>query len=518
VLTAGPAPLDGYPPVERRDDGPVPRSRRLVSVFARFAPRLQEAIVARLGWSSACARCRSWRARRCSTAQRRHAGADRRRQDRGVDVPDALDADGPPPRAWARSTSRRSRRCSTTRPSAWASTPRWWACAASSGTATRPRTERNALLREPAELLMTTPESLEVMLVSQRVDERKLFADLRMVVIDEVHALAGTDRGAHLISVIERLARSAARRAARGPERDRRQPHEILAWLQGTSQREGGWSIPPRRPASASCWSCTADLAARPRGRARRPRPEEPVLLPEPRADRGRRRAHARAGHRRVRAPQRGLARGARAGRGEASHGSDACIVCTSTLELGIDVGDLDLVLQAEAPDTVSSFLQRMGRTGRRAGRPPTPPSSARPPRGCCRRWRWSSWPRPAGSSRPVADPVLAGAHSPALAMSLASDGIGPRTPGRTCHACPTSRAFTAPSSTACCDWMLRDRATCSSGQLVLGPKAERASAEELHGALRGVLEPADLHGCRPPAAAARHARARASSIAWSRA
>ena len=43
-------------------------------------------------------------------------------------------------------------------------------------------------------------------------------------------------------------------------------------------------------------------------------------------------------------------------------------IACTSTLELGIDVGDLDRVLQAEVPDTVSSFLQRMGRTGRRAG------------------------------------------------------------------------------------------------------------------------------------------------------
>jgi ATP-dependent Lhr-like helicase len=49
-------------------------------------------------------------------------------------------------------------------------------------------------------------------------------------------------------------------------------------------------------------------------------------------------------------------------------HGADACIVCTSTLELGIDVGDLDRVLQADAPATVGSFLQRMGRTGRRAG------------------------------------------------------------------------------------------------------------------------------------------------------
>jgi len=49
-------------------------------------------------------------------------------------------------------------------------------------------------------------------------------------------------------------------------------------------------------------------------------------------------------------------------------HGRNAVIVCTSTLELGIDVGDLDRVLQANAPSTVSSFLQRMGRTGRRAG------------------------------------------------------------------------------------------------------------------------------------------------------
>src|SRR5690606_29135983 len=50
------------------------------------------------------------------------------------------------------------------------------------------------------------------------------------------------------------------------------------------------------------------------------------------------------------------------------ARGSNACIVCTSTLELGIDVGGLDLTFQANAPSTVSSFLQRMGRTGRREG------------------------------------------------------------------------------------------------------------------------------------------------------
>ncbi len=60
-------------------------------------------------------------------------------------------------------------------------------------------------VREPCELLMTTPESLEVMLMSPRVPVKKLFKDLRYVVIDEVHAFAGSDRGAHLMSVLERL-------------------------------------------------------------------------------------------------------------------------------------------------------------------------------------------------------------------------------------------------------------------------------------------------------------------------
>jgi ATP-dependent Lhr-like helicase len=49
----------------------------------------------------------------------------------------------------------------------------------------------------------------------------------------------------------------------------------------------------------------------------------------------------------------------------------DCVIVATSTLELGIDVGDLDYVIQIDSPSTVSSFLQRMGRTGRRSRQPP---------------------------------------------------------------------------------------------------------------------------------------------------
>ncbi len=65
---------------------------------------------------------------------------------------------------------------------------------------------RKSFIADPCALLMTTPESLEVMLVSPRVPVERLFRALRIVVIDEVHALAGTDRGAHLMSVLERIA------------------------------------------------------------------------------------------------------------------------------------------------------------------------------------------------------------------------------------------------------------------------------------------------------------------------
>ena len=110
--------------------------------------------------------------------------------------------------------------------------------------------ERRQFLQEPAELLMTTPESLEVMLVSQRIDTAKLFGDLRTVVIDEVHAIAGTDRGAHLMSVLERIARLSRHDLQRvGLSATVGNPDAILHWLQGTSKRPGRVIDPPKQPA-----------------------------------------------------------------------------------------------------------------------------------------------------------------------------------------------------------------------------------------------------------------------------
>ncbi|MCP4662029.1 MAG: DEAD/DEAH box helicase, partial [bacterium] len=235
---------------------------------------------------------------------------------------------------------------------------------------------KRAFVREPVEVLMTTPESLEVMLLSPRFPHRRLFADLRSVVVDEVHALAGTDRGAHLASVLERIVRHSRHDVQRaGLSATVGNPEQILAWLAGTSQREGRVVVPPKEPSpkdlrvvlrattSGDTGAGIASLAAR-RGVGKKSLFFcQSRALTETVAERMRdREIDVFVHHSSVSAEER------RQAEARFHHGPSACIVCTSTLELGIDVGDLDLIFQANAPSTVASFLQRLGRTGRRAG------------------------------------------------------------------------------------------------------------------------------------------------------
>lgn len=230
---------------------------------------------------------------------------------------------------------------------------------------------KRRFVKEPAEILMTTPESLEVMLVSPRSAVQRLFKDLRLVVIDEVHALAGSDRGAHLMSVIERLAPSSRNDVQRiGLSATVGNPDLILAWLKGSSQREGVVVDPPKNPSkrdlSVRLHSSVAGLAGDAAVRAAGKKSLffcQSRALTETVAERMRGRSiDVFVHHSSVSLEER------KAAEERFAHGTNACIVCTSTLELGIDVGDLDLVFQANAPSTVSSFMQRMGRTGRREG------------------------------------------------------------------------------------------------------------------------------------------------------
>ena len=98
---------------------------------------------------------------------------------------------------------------------------------------------RQRILREPPDVLLTTPESLEAMLISLKVEHGRLFTDLRAIVVDEVHAFAGDDRGWHLLAVLERLTRVAGRPIQRiGLSATVGNPADLLDWLQGSGKED----------------------------------------------------------------------------------------------------------------------------------------------------------------------------------------------------------------------------------------------------------------------------------------
>jgi ATP-dependent helicase Lhr and Lhr-like helicase len=231
---------------------------------------------------------------------------------------------------------------------------------------------RRQILREPPDCLLTTPESLEVMLVSTKVDARSLFSNLQAVIVDEIHAFAGDDRGWHLLSVLARISRIAGREIQRiGLSATVGNPEALVDWLAGSCQRERGVTRPEESQATSADvqldYVGSLDNAAVVISRLHRG--EKRLVFLESRAQAERLAAELRqmdvttfVTHSSLSQDQRHQAEEAFASR------EDCVIVATSVLELGIDVGNLDHVIQIDAPSTVSSFLQRMGRTGRRSG------------------------------------------------------------------------------------------------------------------------------------------------------
>jgi ATP-dependent Lhr-like helicase len=235
-------------------------------------------------------------------------------------------------------------------------------------------THRRRFLDHPTDILMTTPESLEAMLMSTRVPARRLFEGLEVVIVDEVHAFADDDRGAHLSALLERLSRYCGRDVQRiGLSATVGNPDEILEWLRGRSKREGVVISPPRPPVSpllsldyvGSVANAAIVAEQLHRGQKR-------LIFVD-----SRRGVEEFGNELTAQGVSTFLAHGSlsvtarRDAERAFAEGSNCAIVATSALELGIDVGDLDHVLQIDCPGTVASFLQRMGRTGRRAGAVP---------------------------------------------------------------------------------------------------------------------------------------------------
>ena len=228
------------------------------------------------------------------------------------------------------------------------------------------------IIAEPPDILLATPESLEVMLVSNRVDQNMFFGNVRSVIIDEVHAFAGDDRGWHLLSVLERISVIAKREIQRlGLSATVGNPELLCDWLAGNCQSKRSVINPPAEnnvvPEIKVDWVGSIRNAALVISRLHKG--EKRLVFVDSRSRVEELAMELRSIGVSTYVSHSCLSLEERSAAEEAfSQGSDCVIVATSTLELGIDVGDLDRVIQIDSPFTVASFLQRIGRTGRRTG------------------------------------------------------------------------------------------------------------------------------------------------------
>lgn len=231
------------------------------------------------------------------------------------------------------------------------------------------QSRKQRALKDPPDILLTTPESIEGMLISTRVERMTWFGGLRTVIIDELHAFAVDDRGWHLRSILARLEDYTAHPPQRlGLSATVSNPDQLLAWLA---------PVGARRVVGTPVVSTDADVTLDYVGSlenaavviSRLHRGKKRLVFCDSRSHTERLGSLLRShgvttyvSHASLGAAERRQAETA------FTEEKDCVIVATSTLELGIDVGDLDVVIQLDAPATVSSFLQRMGRTGRRLG------------------------------------------------------------------------------------------------------------------------------------------------------
>ena len=281
-----------------------------------------------------------------------------------------------------------------------------------------PQAERARFRRHPADILITTPESLYLLLTSEAAAALR---SVDTVIVDEIHALVPTKRGAHLALSLERLEALAARRLQRIGLSATQRPLEEVARFLGGAEPDSSASAEPAANAEQRFRPVTIVNASEPKRLALQVHlpvedmakqvPREPATpgeapkrasiwttIPPRLLDIVRRRQStlifvnnrrtaerlagainelaqtssgedsadalpiARAHHGSLAAAQR------REIEDQLKRGQIRALVATSSLELGIDMGAIDLVIQIEAPPSVASGMQRIGRAGHRVG------------------------------------------------------------------------------------------------------------------------------------------------------
>jgi ATP-dependent Lhr-like helicase len=219
---------------------------------------------------------------------------------------------------------------------------------------------------EPPHFLMITPESLEVLL-----QEKKLSSDLRRVrtiIVDELHVFVESERGVHLKVLLDRMDRITKRSVQRiGLSATAGNPKEVLAWLSEGRHKAEIVTVPSPPKEKQFVFIVEPEEKDRINALVRIVDGKKALVFVNSRSV-AEKLMKASAGRiRNLHIHHSSLAPATRKTSEEAFSSQDgACIICTSTLELGIDIGDLDVVVQIGSPNSVSSFLQRMGRSGRR--------------------------------------------------------------------------------------------------------------------------------------------------------
>jgi len=239
-----------------------------------------------------------------------------------------------------------------------------------------PQAERNAMRKRVPHILVTTPESLYVLLGS--ASGREMLADVQSVIVDEIHAIAGNKRGSHLALSLERLEALCNRPLVRVGLSATQKPIDAVArFLVGVERpceivdighgraRDLALEVPPvplEAVMSNDAWALVYDRLAALAGEHR----TTLVFVNTRRmAERTTRHLAERLGAEVVAAHHGSLAREQRlSAEQKLKRGELRVLVATASLELGIDIGDVELVCQLGSPRSISAFLQRVGRAG----------------------------------------------------------------------------------------------------------------------------------------------------------
>ena len=242
-----------------------------------------------------------------------------------------------------------------------------------------PASERAAMRRSAPHILVTTPESLYLLVTSE--SGRRMLASVRSVIVDEVHAVASSKRGAHLALTLERLSELCGRPVQRIGLSATQKPIALVAdFLTGglpcviidsghVRERDLALLLPDaplEAVMSNDVWEHLYDRLAQ---LVREQRTTLVFANTRRMVERVTRHLSERIGEQHVAAHHGSLAKEQRLDAEQRLKGGQLrALVATASLELGIDIGDVELVVQLGTPHSISTFLQRVGRANHAVG------------------------------------------------------------------------------------------------------------------------------------------------------